>query len=602
MLTDDHIIELAGAEGLLLYGDSAVPEQFYYAATRPRIARDADGHRFTLVRYDRPRDGQAGMLSFVVDLAPDPAELATALRTLRRRTPGAQLSPVPSLSGTVTAAIIGGDPVHTVPSLLNDNSAVVCLGLTTEQYLLLKHSLDDPLSVPISVVYDLRFEALRPAYSFSIRFDEERSRDWLQKKKKAGLLFFSVEKIETFEELRHSGAIEIIFIDEREEEPPTALKRAFLQSLKALLTPLPAFTRPTGDDDGGWEIGYSSSTLHEIQTYTRKLDLNMTMRAAVARSIHVQGALTDLADALSSRPVVELPTSGSFLQDVTIRCHGPFDGDPLEALSLSVTPAAIQPSARVFGARGGGEWRVSLPHNPYRPVEYSCSCDLDFVGEGRASATGAAAIRRDQAFVDILPSAFYTFRRYHVTVADDFPWRLIRSVTVRLCGIDGIDGIDVSPATLILNGARPSGTMELFAPAPVDLDEVWFEAVHKAVNGMLHTEGGFPSGTAIFLNPLRQRRVTFAASPSVDWGRCRTIAVTPRGGRAFQIWDPSQKIALTAAAPRAAFTYWFTDDGTLSCRTTLVLTAGGTAPGPTIAGAGPRIAVSDRNELPEEET
>ncbi len=521
MLADDHGTDLDGIEGLLVYGDSAVPDQFYYAATRPSIARDGDGYRFTLVRYDRPlADGQAGMLSFVVDLAPAPAVLDRALEVLRRRTPGAQLSPIPWSTGTVTAAVIGGEPVRATPSLLNDNGAVLCLGLTTDQYLLLKHSLDDPRAVPISIVYDLAFEVLRPAYSFSILFDEARFREWIQTKRKVGLLFVSVEKVETFEDLRHSGAITVVSVNEREEDPPVAMKRAFLQSLKALLKPLPAFAPPAGaGDEGGWDIGYSTSTVHDIQTLGRRLDCNMTVRAAVARAIHVQGALTDLAEALRSRPEIELPTSGRFQQDLTIRCHDRFDGAPLQELNLVITPATIPLPHHVFNARGSGEWTVGLPHNPAAPADYACTCTLYFAGDGRPPATGRFAIPRDAAYLDILPAALYTLRRYDVTVAEDCPWPLLQSVRVRLGGLDGLDGLAVSPVVLTLSQSQRSGTIEVFAPAPVNLDGVWFEALHTAVTGGTYTERGYPTGTTIFLNGLRQRCVSFAAAPEIDWRR-----------------------------------------------------------------------------------
>ncbi|GJE44487.1 hypothetical protein [Methylobacterium soli] len=586
MLADGKAITLSGVTGMLIYGDFAEPKQFYYAATQPRIARDGDAYQFTLVRYDRVRDGQAGMLSFVVDLAPDPAELARARRTLERGTPGAQLTPLPWTSGTVAAAIIGGDPVLATPSLMGDNGVAISLGLTTEQYLLLMRSLDDPDSVPISIVYSLQFEAMRPKFEYSIQFHAERFRDWLQKKRKLNLLFVSFERVETFEELRESGSIQVSSVNQTDEPLPDGVRRAFLSSLQAVLTPLPAFAPPPDGGDDSWGIGYSSETIRDVQSIARRLDCNLRVTGAVARSVHIQGALGGLPEALRGRPVVELPTGISFVQDLTLRCHDRFDGNPLHAVQVSIAPADLSPAARVFNGQNPGDWQVGLTHDPDDARLYACRCDLHFARRDRPRVTATVELDRDRAFVDLQPAAFYSFRRYAVSVAGDFPWDLIRTIDLSL---SGPPGMSFTPARLVLSARQPRGAIEAFAPEPLDLAEVAFHATYEAANGADHDEVGLPTGATIFLNPLRERRILFEAAPDMDWGRWSAVLVKPVQKAFHQIWA-SRLLTLTEAAPRAAFTYWFAEEARLACKTAFRGDSR-TVPGAEISGAGTTIVV-----------
>ncbi|SFG60907.1 hypothetical protein [Methylobacterium gossipiicola] len=600
MLVDDPRIELEGVDGVLVYGDSAAPDRFYYAGTRPRLARDGDGYLFTLIRYERVLDGragappQAGMLSFVVDLAPAPADLAAAETALRKRRPDARLTPIPWTSGTVIAAIIGGDPVRATPSLMGDNSAVVSLGLTTDQYLLLTRSLDDPDSVPISVVYDLQFEVLRPSFAYAIQFDLTRYRLWVRKTCTANVLFVSFESVETFEDLRQSGAITIHSTVSTDEPVPDGVRRAFLRSLQTLMTPLPAFAAPPAGGSPSWGIGYSCETIRDTQAISRTLDCDLQVSDAVTRTVHLQGALADLSDALRSRPVIQLPTGVTFVQDLTLRCHAVFDGAPLEAVQVSLEPAAGL-SGHVFNADRTEDWRIALTHAPAQVHTYACRCDVRF-GNGRPAATGRLSLARDQAFVDLQPATLYTFRRYAVTVAPDFPWSLVPSVTVAL---DGPPALSFTPGSLVLTGGRPSGTIEVFAPSRQDLDGVTVRARYGMADGGARTRQSLPSGATIFLNPLRKRTVVFAAAPDTDWQRWSAIRLKLVKGARFQAWAP-QQLELTRREPRARFTHWFADERELTCET-LFRSANASVPGAVLRSHEHTIVVPSRpdSEVPD---
>src|ERR1035437_6315019 len=269
MLADDRKIELEDLGGILVYGDSSLPDLYYCCSTRPSIAKRGDQVQLTLLAYQNPTARNAGMLSFVIDLVPDPKDLDA----FQARYPQAQMVPMPWTSGTVTASIAGGDPIFAIPSLLGANSAVVSIGLTSDQYVLLRKS----KVAPISVVYGLSFEALRDEYAFGIEFDQNNFRNWVQKKCSANFLFLSLEKVDTFEEIRQAGVIRVTSVNQTGEEPPDGFRRAVLASIQSILTPMPRFAPPPQGGDPGWGIGFECSTVRDIQNNDKRLDTDTSV-------------------------------------------------------------------------------------------------------------------------------------------------------------------------------------------------------------------------------------------------------------------------------------------------------------------------------------
>lgn len=568
MLADDRKVELDGLGGILVYRDFSVPDLYYYCSTRPAIARTGGEYQLTLVRYDRPVLGQAGMLSFVVNLDPDPDDVIAMQTQLLAKAPGAQFRAMPWTEGTVTAAIIGGTPVFATPSLLGSNSAVICTGLTTDQYLLLKHR-DVGSEPPISVVYSLSFEAFRSQYEFGIEFNESRFKEWVQKKCTANFLFISVEKVETFEELRQSGVIRVTSVNQTGETPPEGLRRAFLQSLQSILIPLPQFAPPPEGGGNTWLIGFDCSTVRDMQNIGRRLDTNMQVAGAVTRKVFLQGAPNRFEEAMSSRGAIELPTSTRFTQNLTLRCQSAFDGQPLKATLVNIEPRTLPLSNHVFDSAHPGEWEVELVHEPGTDSGYSYQCDLRFgevIGNTASSGSGLIRIRREAAFIDVVVEEYCTYRRYRISSAKDFPWKLLKSVTLTL---QGAGSLSFEPPLLQLRPSTTTGTMTAFAAQRVSLDDMFYTAACQPLNGAMFEVQGLPSGAEIFLNPFRQRTVTFQAAPDFDWTRYSRIVVSPYTDGAPLLWAQGKLTLIQGSAP-TAFKYWFAGDRKLKYKTAFI--------------------------------
>ena len=549
MLADDQKVELPGVEGVLIYRDSFDTNTYYYASTRPAVSVQGGEYQFTLVQYDQPRDGQAGMLSFVADLEPSEATLQSVLAGLLKVNSGAQLKQMPWTSGSVAAAVIGGSPVYSTPSLIGRNSAVIAMGLTTEQYLILKSSLNKASSPPISIVYKLTYDAFRRAYGFSVNINQQKFREWLEQKCSANILFINIETTSTFEELISKDVITVKSVNETGDPPPDGFKRAFMLSLQSLLTPLPRFGTPPEGGDAAWLLGFDCSTVHDIQNISRKLDSKMEVSGAVIRSAFIQGPLENLAEAWHARPAVVLPTRGGFKQSLVFRCDDAFDGCPLDSVSVVLSGAG---GSHTFYKDHPENWPVELVYDPRVETSYSYYCDLTFnnvPGKGRSPVR---QISREQAYADLVPSESYIYRRFNVLAAKEFPWDLINYVSITSKSTP-------NPLTLQLTPTNRTAEIEFFSLSQQALDELVFIVSYLPVGGGRIDQETLPAGSTVFLNPFQKRVVTFRVSQSFDWPPSNEIRIAFQKPVGMLVSPKLENKTIKRENPRITFTSWYTD-------------------------------------------
>jgi hypothetical protein len=549
MLADDKKV-LEDVEGILVYKDHLDPNIYYYSSTRPVVAQHGGQYQFTHFIYQpAPKSGPVGMLSFVVDLEPETTTKDAVLDKLPRhdkRVP--ELRPIPWTSGTVAVAVQGGEPVLGTPSLMGRNSAVVSLPLTTDQYLILKNSMDGE---PVSVVYSLAYEAYRPAFEFSIEFDEEKFRKWVQTKCELDLLFISFESENTFEELKSAAVIRIKSVNQTGEEPPAGFRQAFLQSLQSLLTPLPKFAKPAADKEPSWRLG--CSTITDRQIISRNVDCNMTISGAVARRANMQGALGGFAEAYKGQDSVTIGTTSPFMQKLTVRCDNSFDGKPLTAMFIRIH----DDKTHTFDSSHRGEWVVTLEHDPRKA--HTCQYRCTFYFDGDSLDTVPLAIGPDQAFLDILPEAFYTYRSYSVSAATDFPWELLTSVQLEP---DPNLAITFEPPALDLTKGKPCGEITAFARNKVGLNDVSFTARYRPKRGKDFQLGLLPTGRTIFLDHFRKQSFIFTARADFDWLLKKiSIRVTLPSHSLARDQELSFTLTDQPAESKKELTIWRWDDG-----------------------------------------
>ena len=597
MLADDLKIDLESAPHVLVYQDATLPTVYYCASTRPSVARAGDAWQLSLVHYDRPVGDRAGMLSLVIDLRADDAEMTAAQAELARlhgHVP--TMRPIPWSAGTIAVALAGGDPVLATPSLLGENAAALSLPLTTTQYLLLKEALDSPLALPLMAVYGLSFEAVRRKFDFSVHFDDSKFRDWMETKCSADFLFISVEETHTFVEMRKQGVIRIESENFTGEDPPEGFQRAFLASLKAALVPLPRFAPAPEAGGGNWLIGFSCSSVHDIQDMGRRLDLRMQVEGPVARKAYIQGSVDGLREALRAQPDEELPTGAGFTRTLIVRCHDDFGGRPLRALVVTIEGGSASPQWHEFKDPADA-WSLTLLHAPGDDAGYTYRCQLS-ISDRRPIDLPSLPIARESAFLDIVPAALYTFRSYTAAVGSDFPWSLVSGLSLALTGPKGME---FAPARLQFDVARPAGHIDAFAPVAVNPDDVVATVTCKPAGdgGPAFTVMTLPSGSTVSMELLVPRTVTFRVQPGFDWQRCSAISiVVPPQPDNPQLWE-QRRVQLSRTQPQAQVRFWYTQDRTFQYRADFKTGSGvvKTTPTPTrfsdVALAAPQTTLSN---------
>ncbi|MFF8195656.1 hypothetical protein ACF05L_33400 [Streptomyces bobili] len=342
--------------GFSLFPDHADPLQWYYLPMGPSIAVRTEGGTpvpvFSLLQF---RGGQedvtGGLLNFDVVLGPHAEVLDQILDEIageiqsqlnlpdRPRRP----VPVPIEDGSVKLVLLdsqtGDEPGtekfveriihHAKPSLYGVNQAAFSARLDADGAKLMDACLDGAV-VPIGVVYSLEFLALRPAYTVTLNVQWKQLKERLDKTFGVSGVFVSSQITEELDRLRDERIIDIqddLFIPEGEagksviadhSRAVSAVYDMIADSLfEVSLPPRPA---PDGWDraaglaaefgrvavTGGLSLlgNYTYRRDKSVQDVEKSLNVRMSQRTAVRRTIHPQGHLSGIADLItaSGRP------------------------------------------------------------------------------------------------------------------------------------------------------------------------------------------------------------------------------------------------------------------------------------------------------------
>src|SRR5262245_5512004 len=233
-------------EGITVFPDHADPQQFWYLPAPVKLAKRNNTPQFTLIRY-RPAVANSGVrgggfLTMEVDLKLEPEVERKIRSALSRFTTGTpRLSAVQFDEGTVQVVALniqGGGGTNaqppppgafvavesilgaTRPSLGGDNNAVFSLTLSQEGSIILDQAFRDG-GMPVGVIYDLKYTALRPALDVKITANFKRIYDHLSfgVDLTAGAVIYGVPVYleagidMAFEKLKQDGVISIEVIN-----------------------------------------------------------------------------------------------------------------------------------------------------------------------------------------------------------------------------------------------------------------------------------------------------------------------------------------------------------------------------------------------------
>lgn len=351
-------------EGVSVFPDHADERQWYYLPAMPHLSTTsapgstAETPSFLLMAYTGVTASETGgFLSFDCNLgiAEDVLDdIASEIQRGEGLTEKPRLAPVPLVGGTVSLQMLGsksGDAEEEAaedvnafvlaidhaasPSLYGTNQASFSVELDKAGFAAVNDTLDGAI-LPIAVMYQLDYLALRPAYSVSLKIDWDRVQKHLDDSYSAKAFFVSAEINKTVDELIESRVIEFsadTFVPEDEgkviDRRDAAVAQVRQMLTEAFFTPtLPPWTPEKPADwekalaavgelatqgaalagGGGGGGGSNLSFTYKHTDYTRidrkSLDVNFSERTTVRRTIYPQGHLAQVLSLItaSGRP------------------------------------------------------------------------------------------------------------------------------------------------------------------------------------------------------------------------------------------------------------------------------------------------------------
>jgi len=340
--------------GVSVFADHVDELQWYYQPLSPRLVTRLENGReipaFSLIRFKDGSGPSGGLLNFDVDLRIDQGVLAEVARGIRaakhlRDTP--RLAPVPLESGTVKLLILGHDSAHTPPpsdggadapgepvrfvlsaqhnaqpALYGANSAAFSVRLDQDGAVLVERTLDGELS-PIGVVYALDYVGLRPAYNVRLEMDWDRIRAHFDSLFSADTLFVSSDITTVVDKLIEDRVIVVevdtFVLDTEENKGVIKGRDAAVAQVYDMITDafFTASIDPTKESPDGWDKAarfydhlspasqakslvphFTYNTTDIRRTDKKRLNVNLSERGAVLRSIYPQGHLSGIASAI----------------------------------------------------------------------------------------------------------------------------------------------------------------------------------------------------------------------------------------------------------------------------------------------------------------
>lgn len=326
--------------GIMVLPDYSNDHQFYYLPPPPKLVDDSETGRkvFKILKLvgglTDPTEEEAlrtGVVFFDCDLqlsTIEQEELKDAVRSQLGITEEINLTPLLYKDGEVNCYVLGEqdwEDEETVesgtnsnifveklagfgkPSLYGDNRASFSARMTQEGVSALEASFAAGGAIGISVVYSLKFDALRPAFKFKVKADWERIYHFLEESYKLDLWFFSYEDtniVEQLEEERLVSFEEVIYEEGAKGEVRELRKQLQKFILEKFFEPVLSIGDPAHNQVPGLvqdilratvltpTVGYKRVEVTQEERKTFSFDVSQT--TAIEQIIYPQAHLTTL--------------------------------------------------------------------------------------------------------------------------------------------------------------------------------------------------------------------------------------------------------------------------------------------------------------------
>jgi hypothetical protein len=578
--------------GVSIFPDHADPLQFYYLPMMPHLSmvKDSSGKQLPqlqLIEYTGAA-GSGGFINFDVNLGLDSDALADVSQELKRQaklTDNPRLSPVTFVDGTVRLLILGAQspdpsappppanaasaqpdgPKFVVkvqnaakPSLYGDNQASFSVQLDQYGATILEQALQGEMA-PVAVIYSLDFIALRPAFHVHLHVDWDRVHHFMDDHFSGGFLFFSADIDKAVDKLIEDRVITIdvdTFVPDGDlsHSASSDKDRAVAQVYDMIKDTFfqPSMPPMTGDGvNSAVETARSISQLLAnggaalcsmkktdlTQVDKKTLDVNISERTAVQRTIYPQAHLAGLFDTLKKtgvgldRFIIKVDLDNPWFQrrKLNITTKADFDADSIASIDVnldyggnikSVTLTKDAPQAAL-------EWTSRLQNNQMiRPVNYTYTVNFrgDIDATMRPNQLTSDPMVAIGDGLDIEPRADL----YAITVipirADNLPWDRYPNVEVECRYVDETNRLKQS-ASAILNSTAQETSWPLFIRDRTKRAFEYRLTFALAAGGTKVTPWTMTDDGKIDINDPYPSKVTLTVMAAVDWSNASQVLV-----------------------------------------------------------------------------
>lgn len=490
--------------------------------------------QISLIKYKSAVAGNGGFLNFDVHLGLSDAEVDDIASEIRRqaglpRKPS--LMPAPVMDGSVRMMLFGQDSAPQLlpapgappppaggtpkfvlkmqhaakPSLYGDNAAAFSVQLDQYGATILEKAIKGEMS-PILIVYSLDYAALRPAFSVRLKIDWDRVQDQLDESFGQEGMFTSVQIGNAVDKLRENQAI-VFEVDNfvpdagdvgRSNAERVEAARARVQEMitDAFFQPSLTPDRPRPD---GWDkakdiitdinrmagqaaltggIGAIIGTFsYKRSTYKRmdrkRLDVEISERSAVLRTMHPQGHLSGLFSTLAGgidpdRFIMEVDADDPWFERRRVRItnRGDMAGDGLVSVHALLRYGQNTKDAVIAATNGEAavEWASIMENGAVKPeveAEFTVNLKADPSGE-RPNSVKSGKFKVTGEVLELQPADLYAIVKVPVIASPNFPWERFPQAQVALRYHDPEQTIRIEDS-FILTKDKPSADWRFFA-------------------------------------------------------------------------------------------------------------------------------------------
>jgi hypothetical protein len=577
-------------EGVTVFTDHADPLQFYFLPMMPHLTTVEDKvlHKdipqIQLIKY-RGKAGGGGFLNFDVNLGIEQGHLndiKQKIKQLHKLKQEPRLVPVPLIDGTVKLMILGKDSTaapsttppsdkpqfvikmtHSAkPSLFGDNQASFSVELDEAGVIIVEKCFEGEL-LPIGIVYSLDYLALRPAYSVKLKVDWDRVQTHLHESFGTNFMVVSSQVDKIVDELIEKrvidlqidsfipmGGEDVADVKTRFDQAVSEVKEMVLENFfEPSINPVPvpppsdldkvigAFARVSAivATHGASELGFSYKKTEMTRIDKKRLDVNMSERTTVKRSIYPQAHLQGLFQIIRDerigidRFVLKVDLNDPWFQERRVRVisRANFAQDNIESVNVKLkygndsknTILDINKPQELLS------WS-SIVKNKQMIREVKASYEVAFksanIVERPIKLVSKEQIIEEENF-EVRPHELYSLMPVSI-LALDFPWEVFPFIDVAVTYQDANNKLRIE-ANFQLNSTRTSDVWKLFRLDP-NKDVFRYKLTYRAKN---HKDIEMPwvetdAEQIIIRDPYPSKRRLLVV-PSFNWDEINMVFV-----------------------------------------------------------------------------